>query len=235
MKLIFLLFFFVFPLTILCQLSEAEPVIISYKLPGASTDRQVYVSGNAYWNQEFKTGKIFLHGKGQKTAFLRYDAYRDRFEILKGKDILGYVYKDSDVNIILEREKIEYIEYLDHGNLKKGYFIPLNLGQTVLYLRRQKIIPEIELPEHGYEDFKPPAFEKKITYYLRKKDSPAKELNDLSRKEVFAVLWDKYSELRQYARKNRLYMRTEEEVIRVLAHYDSLKAKEDDQGEKSSD
>jgi hypothetical protein len=51
-------------------------------------------------------------------------------------------------------------------------------------------------------------------------------LNDLSRKEIFAVLWEHYSDLRKYARENKLRMRTEEEVIQVLDYYDSILSKQ---------
>ena len=62
--------------------------------------------------------------------------------------------------------------------------------------------------------------------YIQKENREAKPLAHLSRKEVFAVLWEKYSELRKYARKNKLQMRDEKEVIQVLGHYDFLMAQE---------
>ena len=72
-----------------------------------------------------------------------------------------------------------------------------------------------------FRDF--PSSLRKKTYFVKGSNKPAIPLAHLSRKEVFAVLWDKYSELRKYARNNKLHMRTEEEVIQVLSYYDSLK------------
>ena len=187
--------------------------------------RRLVVQGSPYLSKEFKDAKWIAKGQFEKKVKMRYDAYRDNIQLIQnGKQSL--LVKAKDVEAEIDGKLYQYIDYLDHDNLKSGYFTPLNEGKTLLFSRTAMIIIPPRMPENGYEFVQPAKFEAKTIHYIKRSGKTATPLQDLSRKEVLAVLWDKYSELRTYARKNKLRLRTEAEVIRVLEYYDSLKTEE---------
>ncbi len=189
-------------------------------------EREFIVSGSVYFDKTFKSGKILKDGKLQAESLMRYNPFRDHFELQTSENSPQLMVKSGNVEAMLDGKIYQYVTYEDKEQQKQGYMNPLNDGPTYLYARTVKEVPIIDLPDHGYEDFKSPAFATKHYYYIKRNDRPAIKLYALSRKEVFAVLWDKYSELRQYARKNKLHMRNEDEVIQVLEYYDTLKSED---------
>ncbi|MCJ7468523.1 MAG: hypothetical protein MUO53_17730 [Maribacter sp.] len=188
-------------------------------------EREYIVAGTPYLDKEFKLGYWFLNGRKQKELAMRYDAYHDAIQFLQD-DQKVFMTKNLDVEVHIEGKTYHYDDYLDHGNQKQGYFTPVNDGETLLYLRTSKTIKGPIKPENGYAEFKQPEFQTTISYYIKPKGKPAMPLFGLSRKEVFAVLWDKYSELRTYARSHKLNARNEAEVTMILAYYDQLKTED---------
>ncbi len=191
-------------------------------------ERDFVVEGSPYLDKEFKPGRWRLANRSSQEASMRYNAYYDAIQLHQNGDTF-FLRKSLDVEAEIEGRRYQFVDFLDHGNRKSGYMTPLNQGNTVLYLRNTKILIPPHRPQHGYDLPKPPKFVSKMEYYLKQKNKPAKPLQNLSRKEVFAVLWDRYSELRKYARQNKLNMRTKEEVIQVLKYYDTLKSVEQEE------
>jgi len=179
------------------------------------------VNGSVYPDDQFQEGYATINGMNKQGLMLRYDAYHDEIEYLDDNGKVKLLPNGANVETLIGSLLYRKLAYLDYGNLKCGFFVPLNEGKTQLYLRNTKSIL-YQTPENGYETFEPPRFVLNTQYYLKRKDKPAMPLNDLSRKEVFAVLWEHFTDLRSYARENKLRMRTEGEVIQVLAYYDTL-------------
>ncbi|WP_425235872.1 hypothetical protein [Ulvibacterium sp.] len=214
----FLLFFHFS--TVCAQLPEKEVKMTIWR---NGTLDEWPVEGTVYMDKQFRKGYVLVNGYKNEELALRYDAYSDEIEYLDdGKRMLFY--KSDHTEVRIDSVVYRLVDYFDRGNVKSGFFTPLNQGETVLYLRNTKTI-FYKAPENGYESFVPPKFMLKTSYYLKRKDRPAMSLNDLSKKEIFAALWEHYSDLRKYARENKLRMRTEEEVIQVLNYYDSLLSK----------
>jgi hypothetical protein len=188
-------------------------------------ERDYIVEGTPYLNQEFKLGYWYLDGRKQKELAMRFDAYHDAVQLMQD-DQKVFMSKSADIEARFDGKTYRYIDYMDHGNQKEGYFTPLNEGETLLYLRTIKSIKGPVKPENGYAEFKQPLFQTTISYYIKPKGKPAMPLLGLSRKEVFAVLWDKYSELRSYARTHKLNIRDEAEAVAILAYYDQLKTED---------
>lgn len=219
------LLFFIF-LAARAQLPEKEVKMTIWR---NGTLDEWSVEGTVYLNKQFRKGYALVNGYKHEELLLRYDAYSDEIEYLdEGKRMLFHKGEHTEVSI--DSIVYKFIDYFDKGKVKSGFFNPLNQGETVLYLRNTKTV-FYKTPENGYESFVPPKFLLKTSYYLKRKDRPAMPLNDLSKKEIFAVLWEHYSDLRKYARENKLRMRTEKEVIQVLDYYDSILLK---QGKKEA-
>ena len=199
---------------------EASEGVFKIKVSeGLNFQRDYEVQGSPYLAMEFTEAKWVVKGQFEKKVKMRYDAYRDNIQLIQnGKQI--FLVKDKDVEATIDGKRYQYLNYLDHDNLKSGYMNPLNNGKTMLYAKTLKIVKPPIFPLHGYESITPATFGTKIIHYIQRAGKMPTPLQDLSRKEVFAVLWDKYSALKKYARHNKLHLRTEAEVIRILEYYE---------------
>lgn len=219
-----------------------EPVKIRFDLEKGSAnidyEREFVVKGSPYLNEEYQIGSI-VQGESRKEALIRYNAYYDHFQILDENKKKASVAKSSEIKVILEGKTYEMLSYertvkdkalyylpqsgnqdLDK-NKKQGYFYKLSDGQTKLYSKTFKRIPKFQIPEHGYERFEPSAFVTITHYYIKKKFRPAVRI-ELSKKEVLFALNDKYNEVRAYIKKKKLKVKTLEEMINIIAYYNTL-------------
>ncbi len=222
-----LFFFFLSPFLVLGQMVD-EPVILDYYVGGVKTAqnrRQISVLGTPYRNTDYALGIVITKNRWRDSVMMRYNAYEDCFEFLKGARKPLNLTKNTDNHVVLRGITYYYEDYFERGKTKSGYLNPLNEGKTVLFTRTLKSI-DAHFPENGYEQLEQPTFKDVTQYFLKKEGKVAQTLNGLSRKEIFAVLWDKYSELRRYARKNKLHMRSEDQVIQVLQYYDSIRSED---------
>lgn len=221
--------FCMLPLIGVAQIVD-DVVMLKYSLPSAGMNRvmdehEMKVIGTPYKNVNYEMGSVTTYNVKDDKLLLRYNAYRDQFEILDETQSTTYLRKDESSQVELEGLTYEYQEFFAAGQKWSGYLNPLNGGRTLLY-RRQIKTAQIEWPDNGYHSMQPPEFENLTEYFIKRDGKPAERLRHLSRKEVFALLWDKYAELRKYAKKEKLHMRNEEEVIQVIDYYDSLKKEE---------
>ena len=221
-----------------------EPVKIRFDLPPnadrlqGDRTRIFTVKGSPYLNEKFRKGTI-INGTTTTEALLRYNAYFDSFQMLNGNSEKVFVFKAPSIKITLDNKTYildsyeittqdKALYYLPetfnkelNGNKINGYFRILNEGETLLYLKTSKRVPKFSLPDHGYEQFSPTSLTKINNYYIKRKNRPATRIK-LSKKEVLYALNDKYNEIRTYIKKNKLKVKSEEEVIEILKYYDSL-------------
>ncbi len=234
----YLLIFMVLPVWAMAQIVD-DVVKVSYNMPRedaslALMEHQFTVKGSPYIEKAFKMGSVVRNKNRKDSVFMRFNAYRDYIEFLDDHQKNLVLLQDEEIEATLAGTTYRYIPYISGNETRSGYFNPLSEGETALYRKTTKTIPKFEFPAHGYESFKPPQFMTRTHYYIKKKLGPAKKLAHLSRKEVFAILWDKYSELRSYSKKHRLKLRTEAEVIQILEYYDALVSGAQEKEEGSS-
>lgn len=224
----FVILLSILPLYTFGQIKD-DVIIITFDLvvdgfTGPENNKHEFVvKGTPYLDRNFKPGKILIGkaGENEREGLMRFNAYRDHIEINQN-GTKAFVAQASDVKVVLDGTTYAYLKYIERGNSKTGYFNLLHEGETQLYAKIQKVIPKTDFPDHGYETFEPPSFVTETTYYIKRKNRAAEKLRHLSRKEVFAILWDKYSELRAFARKNKFNVRTVEDTIQILTYYDEL-------------
>lgn len=225
------LFFYLLPAVCFSQIVD-DVVMLKYSIPSASLSRvmdehEMKVIGTPYKNTTYEIGSVTTFNIKKDSLLLRYNAYRDQFEILDNSRSTTYLRKDESSHVELDSLQYLFRRFFAAGKEWSGYLNPLNEGNTILYRRHIKTA-QIRFPDNGYDQMRPPEFEDITEYFIKREGKPADRLHSLSRKEVFAILWDKYSELRKYARKRKLHMRNEKEVIEVLAYYASIKNSDDD-------
>ena len=177
------------------------------------------VEGSPYLNEDFTVGTVYIENEQPYQAQMRYNAYQDEIQVKSTKGISS-LFKRAYVWALIGGEMFKIEEYETRGQTTKGYFIELNEGQARLLKRIVHEFKEAEEATSSYSKGKPPRFDQEITYYLSIKGAPAKEVK-LRKKDILAYLANN-GDTENYAKKNKLKLKTEEEVIRLLGYYNSL-------------
>lgn len=194
-----------------------------YYLPGDTKKYHIeyVVKGTPYLDKLFKIGTVSFNTKNEVKSLMRYNIFRDYFELLDKDQKQTILQKKHTIEVILEKKTYQFIEYLNKGETKTGYLTPLSSGKTVLYSKINKKMSEYSSPDNGYQTFSSPKFIDEFDYYIKKFNEPAKKVK-LNKKDVLFNIEDKFTVLKAHVKENKLRLKTEEEVIQLLAYYDSL-------------
>ena len=111
-------------------------------------------------------------------------------------------------------------EYRESGENKLGYFNPLNEGYARLLKKPKKIFVQAENPENGYDTFKPAKYQDISMYYMQKGDKPAIETK-FSKRKILSLLDENSEILKQFVKKNKLNMRLESDIIKLINYYNT--------------
>ena len=177
--------------------------------------------GSPYLVDKYVLGEIFMDGELQKKSLMRYNAFRDEFEIKENDGSNPTLLKRPYISVSLSTKKFVILDFEDEGKLKQGYFNPLNQGSTILYFRPKKKLTKAKEPKAGLESFVPARYVDDSDYYLKKGNNPAKKIK-LNKSKILDFFQDKSSELKTYINENKLKLKTEAEVIKLLDYYNSI-------------
>ncbi len=178
------------------------------------------VEGSPYANEEFVLGKVYAEGQDPYNGLLRFNAYQDGIEMKTDKGIITllkreYLSAEIDGNLY----RIE--NYKNNGAVRKAYFIEKNKGKARLLLRQQKEFVEERPATSSYSKDKPARFNEENSYYLITEGNAGVEVR-LKSKDILSALPDHQKEVEAFAKKNKIKMKTEEEVLQILAYYNTL-------------
>lgn len=189
-------------------------------LGGVNSGLPDNVQGSPYANEEFVIGKVFVNDQAPYSGILRYNAYQDGIEMKTEKGIITLLKRDY-----LRAEiagKLYLIEnYINNGAIRKTYFVEVSKGKARLLLKQGKKFVEERQATSSYSKDQPAKFEDETSYYIITEGKPAIETR-LRTKDVLAALPEHNKEVAAFVKKNKLKMKTEEEVMQVLAYYNSL-------------
>ena len=183
--------------------------------------REVPIEGSAYINDIYKKGSTLINDISKTEALMRYDAYNDAVEILDENGVARKLLRRKNIKAVFDGKTYEVLEYDVAGTIKMGYFNPINEGNTILYFRPKKIFLQAKKPDNGYDTYDPPHYKDVSSYYIKKGDYPAVEVN-LSKRNVLKALEDKTVLLKKFIDKYDLNLKDETDVIQLLDYYDTL-------------
>ena len=185
---------------------------------GLQDDITVTIEGTPYFNEEFKTGSTFIHGRFGYEAPMRYNAGKNVIEFLDSDQIIREVLRRPYIKVHFEGKVYEIIDYNEKENQKSGYFNPIAEGKIKLYFKPQKKLLKRDFrhvfnPTYYYLD--------NSSYYLKKEGRSAEKIR-LNKKAILNYLEDKAPELTTFISDYGLNLRKEEDVVRLLNYYSSL-------------
>ena len=179
------------------------------------------IQGTPYLSENFEAGKIVTQ---EDSVFanisLRYNAYSDDLEFKQGENIFAV----ADKSIVKKAEfggnLFSYRSFEVGAINRDGFFKILSEGKATLMVR-YTIKFQDQIEAKAFSDGQPARFEDvEKHFYISVEKAPAKLLTN--KKSLFEILSNHKSEMETFISKNKLSIRDEEELIKIIDQYNSL-------------
>jgi len=184
------------------------------------------IVGSPYENENFLAGNIY---KDEKTLFkdvqLRYNIFADEIEISQNAKNPEEAYSAliKDPNTLVKIFNDIYIFVPFEGSFEKGHYFSIITEENTFDLYKKSVVT-YKQPVYAkttYDRDRPGAFNKKDTYFLVTKDGKFYELPN-SKSKIVKVMNQKGSEVKAFIKKNRLNLKAEKDLTKLVKYYNSL-------------
>jgi hypothetical protein len=209
-------------LSISAHSQDQEVYRIITTLEDLALNKQLYYDpqktlGTPYLNVAFAPAKV---SNVDKTAMLRYDAFRDEFEFINEKlDTLVLNKKEPFTSITFTLTKTTYqlTNYSLKGKETTGYLISLfQKNNYVLYKKQNILFSKERLAKSGYESNTPAKFERgKDTFFLKDGDKGISEFPS-NKKALLKLYPDKKTEIEAFIKQNNIDFDKEPDIIKLV-------------------
>lgn len=201
------------------QASATSPNVAS-KTSATAGSTTSDIAGSPFLDDNFVEGEIYVASK-RTVVPVRYNVFQDWIE-----------YQQGGQNLVLEPSKtIEKVrignntfiveKFSFQGKSKFGYLAVLDTGKVMLFSK--KVVKYIPLRKQGALDGsdQPAKYDKgPDVFFYKIGDGPLQEIDNL--KSLIASFPDKQEELKQYAKKEKISVKKEQELIQLMRYYSTL-------------
>ncbi len=230
MKQLMLLLVFI-PLLAKSQVSQNARYIADIVDPSMTNSELFYaskykeISGSPYIEKEMQKGTIILKDNRKvEDVMIRYNAYEDALLYQIDKDqvtmldppvINGFEYRNNDkvftyISISILEGKRHFYEVIYEGK------------STLVVQHRIKLTEKTNnAGSYGASDMQGSAFKQSDIYFLMDATGKSSEVN-LTKKSLISALGSHDEELQAFIKKNKLKVKENTDLIRLLEYYDSL-------------
>lgn len=194
-------------------------------------DPQTNYAGGKYNNRPYTPETGMYLGSGWSPGYaalrdqsvldkllLRYDIYHQQMQFISGADTMAFSHPEELDYIYLDGKSFVFEEFLQDGVVGKGYFELLRDGDCRLLLRRTVVqhVEKIDGEGNAVDEYL-----RDIAYFIQKDGQSACEVR-LSWKGVLKAFADEEENVRQFMSVNDLKMNCCQDLVKVVAYYDSL-------------
>lgn len=184
------------------------------------------IEGSPYFNSEWTQGWVDLRSQGKTDNVpLRYNAYSNELEFKKDGKILviiprfvnAFKIKNEDNQEVLFEKGFKSPEH----DIHPGLFLRMVHDGKVKLLAKHKTNFQKAHSVDPLTGKKTSRFIPKKDYYLITENGSFHDIK-LKRKHLLRALANHQNELKKYAQKNDLDFGEEQDLARILSHYESL-------------
>lgn len=178
------------------------------------------IDGTPYLDEEYLSGVIY-YGNTSLTVPIRYNAYQDLIEYQQSGRAMVLDPGPAIRKVCFGKSTFVPLTYEFKGKSKVGYFELLDSGRMTLYSK--KSILYFDVKKGGAMDGtdQPAHFRRAPdTFYYRIGDGELIEIGNI--KSMIKTLPDKQDEMAEFAKKEKISPKKEEEVIQFVQYYNSL-------------
>jgi hypothetical protein len=197
-----------------------DHLLIKDSQKGLGLDVSKDTEGTPYLTETFAMGEVYLD-KGKHTVPVRYNIYDDWIEYQQN-DQTYVLDPNGHIKSVRFDDQVLVVEkYNFKGKTKHGYFVLLDSGKVMLFSK--KVVTYRESQEaKALESGSTPAkyIRASDLYFYKVGNGELKKVDSL--KNMIASLPDKQDELNQFAKKEKISARKEEELIKFVKYYNSL-------------
>lgn len=189
----------------------------------ASTAQQATASkieGTPYLNEKYEDGEIYYGEANRVKVPVRYNIYQDLMEyqqngkplVLDPSDKIKQVRLGESTFIV---EKVE-----KEGKTKYGFLNLLDSGKVTL-LSKKVVKYQEPLKDRGLDGGDLPAkFSRSSDEFYVKINGDLKKVDSI--KDLIASFPDKQEELKQFAKKEKISPKKENELVKLIKYYNAL-------------
>jgi hypothetical protein len=193
-------------------------VVIQPTNPAAA---DVVVKGTPYLDESYVDG-IILFATNSRNAPLRYNAYKDLFEFQVNGTARVLDPSTAIRRVSLGETTFVVEKYVtDKGIPKYGYFTLLDSGKVRLFSKKSvKFTPSMK--GRALDGGDQPAEYRRAPdeFYFKIASSELVEIKNI--KSMIAAFPDRQDELSQFAKKEKISRRNEDDLVRLVKYYNSL-------------
>ncbi len=183
--------------------------------------------GSPFLAEDFILGDIYLEGKLQHSDIpLRYNAYKDQFEIdeaTQQEGVVTYMDKGKGVSVRVSQRSFIVLPYAEKGTNKElKYFEALYLGSKVqLYKRNIQIFTPRKEALTSMTPAIPAKFTPSEVFYAMWEDKPMTRLPNAINK-IYKFFGADRDAIKDFSKKYRLDLRSEKDLKRLFTFYNSI-------------
>ncbi|MDH7448152.1 hypothetical protein [Aquimarina sp. 2201CG14-23] len=211
---------------ILCYLLIVFSPALFAQLPETlleSIDRtEIYrdYEGSIYTHMRYKDANVIDENTGAYRAKLRYNALSGQIEYKKGSKLYTIV-KTPKVHVRINKDYYYYSKFRDQRGLEReGYYILVDLNDK--YKIYKKYTTKIKEPLMSNVIVKEKGSMSIVSTYYLEKDGNILELPQKN-EELLSTLGDSSSELKDFIVAEKIRLKKEDDLVRLISKYSALK------------
>ncbi len=178
--------------------------------------------GSIYMKGRYKESSVIDEKSGTYDTKLKYNIYTDALEFSQGSKLFNIV-KVPTTHARIDGDYFYYCDFKSQRGLKRdGYYVLVEL--TDKYRIYKKFTLKIKEPTHNsLTQAEDPGLLRMITTYYLEESGVIMEL-PMNKKDMLAAFSDKGNELKEYLKTEKIRLKKEEDLIRLVARYNALKS-----------
>jgi len=179
------------------------------------------IQGSPYLDDQFSPGTVVsTDGSVYNDLPLRYNGYSDDLEFKKGNKTYNIQPKTRVKRAEFGGKIFSCLPFEDAGKTNNGYFEIKVEGKASFLIRYSVKFFEKEQVK-PFADPKPARFEgKEKSYYVTIDGNVAKQI--LNKKGLIGLFGQKKDEMESYISKNKLSIREDESLSKIISYYNNL-------------
>ncbi|WP_405609753.1 hypothetical protein [Polaribacter sp. Asnod1-A03] len=185
------------------------------------------IDGHQYYLDDWGTGKIIINDS------ISAPQSRIQFDMVSGEPIIGNSHKEKKGFILRDKSVTSFVINNRHfvripkssflENVDRDYFYtPTLTKENYLLIDSRKVLKEPYVLKNSYNDTNQnKRYVTMTTFYILNKDNKYISVK-LKEKDILKALVSKKSELKKYIKGNKLNLKKEKDVVKLLSYYHSL-------------
>ena len=188
--------------------------------------RDIYTSvekivGTPYLNEEFINGVVICDAGTFSNVAMRYNAYEDHIEFKENNQIFILSPDKRIDKIAIDKNVFVVQNYQFRGRTALGFLTLLDSGKVQLLAKVMINFKEAQAPK-ALESSATPAHYTALEYFyfLKSNTNDVREINNL--KKMIEAFPNQHKELKEFADKEKISARKEDDLIKLVKHYNDL-------------